>query len=127
MDAEAIVAAARGCVGARFRPWGRDPVLGLDCVGLVAFACGVAAPRDYALRGGDVDRAGAALAAAGLRAIGSEGAVAGDVILIGEGAGQLHLAVLTPTGFVHADAKLRRVVETPGRPANILGFWRKGH
>lgn len=124
MDRDAIVAAARGCVGVRFRPWGREPALGLDCVGLVAWATGVPAPRDYALRGGDAARAGAMMERAGLRAIGS--GEPGDVLLIDEGMGQLHLAILTDDGFVHADARLRRIVETPGRPAGrILSSWRK--
>jgi murein DD-endopeptidase / murein LD-carboxypeptidase len=34
--------------------------------------------------------------------------------------------VLTDGGFVHADAGLRRVVETPGRPdATLIGAWRE--
>jgi hypothetical protein len=121
-----IVAAARGCIGARFRPWGRDPALGFDCVGLAAHALGVRAPRNYALRGGDPAVVGAKMAEAGLRAIGGDRAEAGDLLMLEEGAGQLHLAIWTGDGFVHADARLRRVVETPGRPAaRTLGVWRR--
>jgi hypothetical protein len=42
------------------------------------------------------------------------------------GPAQLHLAILTGRGFIHADARLRRVVETPGRPdpAPIM-VWRE--
>ena len=38
----------------------------------------------------------------------------GDVLLVSAGAGHLHAAILTPDGYLHADARLRRVVEVPG-------------
>jgi hypothetical protein len=39
---------------------------------------------------------------------------------------QIHLGIRTAAGFVHADASLRRVVETPGMPEwPILGVYRK--
>lgn len=39
---------------------------------------------------------------------------------------QLHLAVRTKQGFVHAHAGIRRVVETPGEPQwPLLGAYRK--
>jgi hypothetical protein len=39
---------------------------------------------------------------------------------------QLHLAVLTDAGFVHAHAGLRRVVETAGMPEwPVIGIYRK--
>ena len=38
---------------------------------------------------------------------------------------QLHLGILTRQGFVHADACLRRVVETPGAPSwPVAGIYR---
>ncbi|WP_426290267.1 hypothetical protein [Sphingomonas sp. TWP1-3-1] len=41
--------------------------------------------------------------------------------------GQLHFAVRTRRGLVHADATLRRVVERPGPvEAPVLGCWRIG-
>lgn len=43
-----------------------------------------------------------------------DNAVAGDLLLCAVADNQLHLAVVTERGFVHADARLRRVVETPG-------------
>lgn len=121
----AIVAAARACIGARFRPYGRDPAWGLDCVGLAARAFGRAAPRDYALRGGDAAGVAGAAAAAGL--VAADDPRAGDLLLIDCGSRQLHLAVLTEAGFVHADAGIGRVVEAPGRPAGrILAAYREG-
>ena len=120
----AIVSRARACVGARFRVQGRDPAFGLDCVGLAAQAFGVAAEGGYALRGGDADAIAQRIAAAGLTPVAAETAGAGDLVLIEAGPRQFHLAVLTGTGFVHAHAGLRRVVETPGRPAAVLRAWR---
>lgn len=117
----AVAGRARGAVGARFRLHGRDPAEGLDCVGLVALACGVEAPTGYPLRGGDPAAAAAALD----RVLARDDGASGDVLLMRTGPGQLHLAVRTPDGFVHADATLRRVVERPGEPPwPILGTWR---
>jgi hypothetical protein len=47
-------------------------------------------------------------------------------MLLGAGKEQLHLAVRTEQGFVHAHAGIRRVVETPGMPEwTLLGVYRK--
>ena len=124
---DAVVAAARGAIGARFRMQGRDPAFGLDCVGVVAVGLrgagyGGAVPADYALRGGCVTEIVAQFAAAGLvrRVTASPGGVA----LFDTGCGQLHLAVIVPGGIVHADAMLRRVVERPGLPPwALIGCW----
>jgi hypothetical protein len=125
-DAGPIVARARGCIGARFRPHGRDPAWGLDCVGVAAIAFARAVPADYALRGGDAGAIAAAIGWSGLRPIEGEAAGAGDLMLLAAGPGQLHLAVLTEGGFVHADARLRRVVERPGRPDGaVIGAWQE--
>lgn len=114
-------AAARALIGARFRLHGRDPASGLDCVGVVAMACGVAAPTGYPLRGGDADAVAAALDRVLARGEGTPG----NAVLMRAGPGQLHLGVLTDTGMVHADAGLRRVVERPGAPPwPVLGYWR---
>lgn len=121
--------AVRAAVGARFRLHGRDPATGLDCVGLAALAlraggCGAEVPTGYALRGGDAEDVAARLDAVLVRAA-EEGA--GDLLLLRTGPGQLHLAIRTGDGFVHADAALRRVVERPGVPPwPVLGSWRIG-
>lgn len=117
------LARARGALGARFRLHGRDPATGLDCVGLAAWAWGVEAPRGYALRSGDAARAAAAIEAAGLRP--AEAMQAGDVLLLRSGPGQLHFAIWTGAGVIHADAMLRRVVERPGLPWPAIGQWRR--
>ena len=119
----AVVARARACLGARFRPQGRDPVLGLDCVGLAGVAFQVAVPGGYARRSADLGRVQAAIMAAELE----PGAMApGALLLCATGPGQLHLAIVTDTGFVHADAMAGRVVERPGAPPwPVLGAWRR--
>ena len=125
---ERALAAARGAVGARFRLHGREVATGLDCVGLAALALraeGYAGPvpSGYALRSGDAARVRAALADAGL----AEPAEprAGDLLLLAAGPGQLHFAIDSGNGIVHADAMLRRVVERPGVPPwPIVGRWR---
>lgn len=122
---ERVAARALATVGARFRLHGRDPATGLDCVGVAAVALGwEAVPTGYALRGGDAVRVAALLDA---RLARGDGAVVGDLLLVAAGAGQLHFAVRTATGVVHADAGLRRVVERPGTgPWPLLAAWRVG-
>ncbi|HET8613774.1 MAG TPA: peptidoglycan endopeptidase [Sphingomonas sp.] len=127
MGQDEIVAAARACVGARFRLHGREPETGLDCVGLAAFAYAGrlkgAVPSGYALRGGDPETVAARIDALGLAR--ADGQRAGDLLLLVSGPFQLHLAIRTERGFIHADAGLRRVVETPGEPQwPMAGAWR---
>jgi cell wall-associated NlpC family hydrolase len=119
--------AARAMVGARFRAQGRDPALGVDCVGLVwaayaAAGCMLRAPCDYPLRGWSRGRIVAALAAAGFRA--AFDAREGDVALMALPAGQFHLGLIGVGRMVHAHAGLRRVVETPLVAAGAMQVWR---
>jgi hypothetical protein len=116
--------AALALVGARFRLHGRDPLTGLDCVGVAALAAGATAPGGYALRGGDPEAVAGMIRDAGFAAV--ESARPGDILLMRTGPAQLHLAVRTARGFVHADAGLRRVVERPGDPEwEVLSIWRR--
>lgn len=122
-------AAARALVGVRFLSQGRDPVTGLDCVGLVSAAYAAAgrvlvAPAGYPLRGWRRERIEAALAAAGFSPV--DDRRDGDVALIALAAGQFHLGVIGPARFVHAHAGLRRVVETPLDAAMLATHWRLG-
>lgn len=113
---ERVAAAALDLVGARFRPHGRDPRFGLDCVGLAACALRAggyrgAVPDGYALRRGDAARVRALIDGLGLiEGIGGPG----ELLLCASAAGQLHLAISISGGLVHADALLRRVVMRPG-------------
>ena len=125
-DASAVVARARACVGTRFRPQGRLSGVGLDCVGVVAWAAGVRAPGGYDWRGGGVERVERELERLGFRQVAEPRG--GDVIVIEPAAGMRHLGVLTGEGtVVHAHAGLRRVVEGPVDPDwRVVGVWRLG-
>ncbi|MEH3035799.1 MAG: peptidoglycan endopeptidase [Sphingomonas adhaesiva] len=119
---EQVAAAALATVGSRFRAQGRDPALGLDCVGVVAVALGERGlPRDYPLRSATwrVEQVPGGMVAC-------DGDAIGDVLLCRVTVAQLHLVVRTAGGFVHADAGLRRVVERPGKvPWPVVAAWRK--
>lgn len=113
------VARARALVGTRFRPQGRDPAVGLDCIGVLLCAFDIPGdqiPLGYRLRGGDKDRLEAELLKR-FRKVARQDMRPADVLLCAPAADQLHLAVNCGGSFIHADAKLRRVVETPGEPA----------
>lgn len=117
---------ARGAIGARFRLHGRDVAGGLDCVGLAGLAYGVEPPRGYSLRSGDARPVIAGATAAGL--VHAAERQAGDLVLFRAGPGQLHLAIQSEDGVIHADASLRRVVERPGAPPwTELMRWRRPH
>lgn len=121
---------ARALVGTRFRPQGRAPEHGLDCVGLLL--CAFDLPRDlvrsdYRLRGSYRAEIEQELRQY-FRRIPKKWRRAGDVMLLGVAQDQLHLAIECGAGFVHADARLGRVVETPGVPTwPILGVYRRRH
>lgn len=126
-----MVARARACVGVRFRPQGRDPSTGLDCLGLVLVALGadahaIAAPGDYSLSAdGLADRAEAELAAAGFRRVAE--AATGDCILFEPAPGQAHFAIASDVGIVQAHLGVGRVVECPPDPAwAVRSVWRFG-
>ena len=128
MSGNAVAARARSLVGARFRPQGRRREQGLDCLGLVALAARLPeemVPTGYRLRsvaGEDVP----ALDMGGRTCpVSPADARAGDVLLVEAGPGQHHFLVLVEDGFVHADAGLGRVVETPGAiPWPVIAAWR---
>lgn len=112
-------ARARALVGTRFRAQGRDPRHGLDCLGLVIAAHRLPKaelPGDYRLRG-EHEEALLAGADRWFRRVARPAMRAGDVLLLDAGPGQSHLAIVTGDGFIHADARIGRVVETPGAPA----------
>jgi hypothetical protein len=118
---------ARALVGTPFRPQGRG-IDGLDCVGLALAAYGVTADRvrrNYRLRG---DHAGEirGFLSEGFRRVPPSRMRSGDLMLMRVSDQQLHLGVSTGSGFVHAHAALRRVVETPGAPEwPVIGVYRK--
>ena len=124
---DAVAGAALTLVGAPFRLHGRDPVYGLDCIGVIAAALRAAGwvgevPTGYALRGGAADAVAARFDAVLDRGDGT----VGDVLLFRVGPAQLHGAVRVAGGIVHADAGLRRVVMRPDGPGPVPGWVRIG-
>jgi lipoprotein Spr len=123
-----IVARARALVGVRFRPQGRSAESGLDCIGVAIVATGTdpwRVRRNYAPRSSDPEAMVAQLDACGFIRLAPPQAEAGDLLVVQAGPMQLHVLILTDIGFLHADARLRRVVEVPGRvPWPVLSAWR---
>lgn len=123
-----IARRAQALVGIRFRPQGRDPMLGLDCVGTAAAAAGLPpgrVRRNYALRGQHLAAIEHELCDLGCQPVPVEQAAAGDVLVCEAGPAQFHIVVRTWNSFVHADAGLRRVVERPlPLPWPVAGAWR---
>lgn len=119
---------AKALIGTPFVPQGRDPLRGLDCVGLAlsAYALPPAMARsDYRLRGNYRQEIEGLLRIL-FRRVSRRAMRPGDLMLLAPAKDQLHLAVATSAGFVHADAGLRRVVETPGSPAwPLIGIYRR--
>ena len=121
------VAAARGAVGAKYRLHGRDPLFGLDCVGLAGLAlraagCDDEIPAGYALRGGTADDMLALIDRGAL--VRTDDPLPGDLLLFAVGPAQFHIAIQGQDGIYHADAMLRRVVERPGAPPwRLVAAW----
>jgi cell wall-associated NlpC family hydrolase len=117
-------------VGVPFRLRGRNPGVGLDCVGVVAeaLACTGHAfdvPQEYMLRGEYGGRISAFFAAACFCRIDGALSQCGDILLLRPAPRQAHLAVVTPNGAVHAHAGLGRVVLSPlPLPWPVIGQWR---
>lgn len=119
MTAAKLAAAAQGLIGTPFRLHGRDPALGLDCVGLLEAALcraghPVRLPSGYALRTRVVPDFDGIAASCGLVRC-SGGIDPGDVVVAQPSACQVHLLIAAPGGnFVHAHAGLGRTVLMPG-------------
>ncbi len=105
---------ARALIGTRFRLHGRDPATGIDCVGLIARVIGRenVAPTGYAMRGGTSQSWSVMMDAVCARRWSN--LRSGDVLLLEAGPHQFHLGIWSGAALIHADARLRRVVETPG-------------
>ena len=118
---------ALALVGVPFRAQGRTPAQGLDCIGLCLTAYRLPPTMvrdDYRLRGDHRAEIEAAIHFR-FRKVNSESERPGDLLLMLPSVDQTHLGIRTPLGFVHADARLRRVVETPGRPGwPVAGVYR---
>lgn len=112
-----VVRRARRLVGIPFRPQGRDPATGLDCVGVAINAFGIdpgAIRRDYRLRGDHQHEIQRTLQR-WFHQVHPSAPEPGDLILCSVRYDLPHFAIQCGQSFIHADARLRRVVETPGR------------
>lgn len=124
----ATAARARALVGTRFRPQGRRREHGLDCLGLVVLAGGLPVelvPADYSLRSRVASDAMALDLDGRAQPLAPAEAQPGDVLLVEAMMGLHHFLVLVAEGYVHADARLGRVVLTPGAvPWPVAAAWR---
>jgi lipoprotein Spr len=123
MLAEDRITRARALLGVPFRLHGRCAASGVDCIGLVAMAANRVpqAPTGYSLRTTQDERWIAQLDAMAERIDQRE---PGALLLLRPGPAQLHLGLWTGTSLIHADAGVRRVVETPGVPRwPVIGIW----
>lgn len=110
--------AARSGVGTCFRPQGRTPGLGLDCIGVALLAAaGAGASVEagdipaYALSGDHDCLVSDTLRRLGCRKV--RQARPGDLVEYALAPGRRHLAVASEAGIIHAHAGLGRVVEGP--------------
>ena len=126
MPVDPRVVRGREFLGTPFKLHGRDAEDGVDCVGLIAliYARIDGVPSGYAMRNARGARWAMGLDDHLERREG-DAIEPGDVLLMQAGPAQYHVGVWTGEGLLHADARLRRVVETPGAVAwPILGVWR---
>lgn len=131
LTGEALAAAALTLEGVPWRLHGRDPLHGLDCIGLLSAAMAQAGqpivlPGGYPLRLTRLD--GWLPDPRPLGFTGATGPVRpGDVVLTRPGPAQFHLAIaLTGDGreWIHAHAGLRRVVRSPDLTGTPIARWR---
>lgn len=121
---------AASLVGTPFKLHGRNPRLGLDCVGLVACSLvnagiPVTTPEGYALRNLSIDTWLACAARSSLAFV--EGTIeTGDIILVRPGPAQSHLLIAaSPNSFIHAHAGLRKVARLNAQlPWPVARQWR---
>ncbi|PEQ14122.1 hypothetical protein B2G71_00415 [Novosphingobium sp. PC22D] len=118
MSGQALAIAARSFVGTPFRLHGRDPAIGLDCVGLLdaalrAIGATPKLPSRYALRTLRIDGLDEMARSSGFAPCQGP-AAAGDVVIVRPWCCQHHLMIADPAvAFVHAHAGLRRIVVGP--------------
>ncbi|HEU4877051.1 MAG TPA: peptidoglycan endopeptidase [Sphingomicrobium sp.] len=113
---EQAVARARALLRTRFVAQGRDPAIGLDCVGLalLAYAIDPAGVRDDYRLSGAHRSAILRFAEPRFRRVSRRRLRQGDLLLLRPGASQWHLGIWSGGGLIHADIASGRVVERPG-------------
>ncbi len=125
-----VAQTALDLIGVPFLLHGRSADAGLDCVGLAGLCLSAvgkdaAVPTDYRLRGQHKARACAYFDERQFSRVSDSSVVSGDILLLEPGVRQIHLAVMTPKGAVHAHLGLGRVVATPlPLPWRTIAQWR---
>lgn len=125
-----VAQTALDLIGVPFLLHGRSADAGLDCVGLAGLCLSAAGedaavPADYRLRGQHSARVCAYFDERHFSRVSDGSVVAGDILLLEPGVRQIHLAVMTPKGAVHAHMGLGRVVATPlPLPWPTIAQWR---
>lgn len=119
-------------IGVPFKLHGRNPAIGLDCVGLLIAsleAIGIRAnrPFGYGLRNISINKWMPYAGQWGLRDV-SGPVKAGDILLISPGPRQHHIQIADSCqSVIHAHAGLRRVVRQPvSRDLPPQAHWRLG-
>lgn len=127
---ESFAEAAAACVGVPFRLGGRNPELGLDCVGLVwaslkAIGHDCEAPSGYGLRNTSIAKHLCFARSAGFSLAGGSD-LPGDLLLTIPGPAQHHLAIIASgKRYIHAHAGCGRVVSASlPVPWPISQHWR---
>ena len=125
-----VAQTALDLIGVPFLLHGRSADAGLDCVGLAGLCLSAAGedaavPADYRLRGQHSARVCAYFDERHFSRVSDGSVVAGDILLLEPGVRQIHLAVVTHAGAVHAHLGLGRVVATPlPLPWPTIAQWR---
>ena len=106
---------ARSCVGSPFRHQGRNPVQGLDCIGLIIYVSKTLGLSDFDLADyKKIPRKNAIscqAAQAGFKDKEKSLMHPGDVIILRIGKYLEHSAIISDRGIIHACEKYGRVVE----------------
>jgi len=128
MEAAGFIAAARLCLGTRFRHQGRSPAQGVDCVGLI-----VVAAQAVGLTVRDMNAYGRQPRPVDFKRyiqkndlIQVETPCPGAVGLFDFGAGPQHAGIFTDAGLIHAYAPARKVIEHGYRdpwPSYLRGIY----
>lgn len=127
-DGSAFFKKARDFLGVPFRPQGRDPLVGLDCVGLTMLVFDIPVqkiPFRYRISQRQCMNAIVEQLGKYFDEVAKVDSVSGDLLLIEVGEGRAHFAVRGAGSHIHAHAGLSRIVESPGMPREATRSFRR--